>query len=250
MTKTGQVVGRIAELWRYPVQSMQGERLDSLEIAGHGVVGDRAYGIVDPDAGMVVSSAQGRRKWRGIVTFGARYLDAPSKNGTAAPIEILFPDGTALRGDRPDADARLSDALGAPVHLADKSAENKRSEYSHSPLHLLTTASLRQFAEHHPEGRFLPARFRPNLVIEMGEARGFVEQDWIGRRLRIGEAVEIAITEDCKRCVMTTLPQGGLPMDPVILHTTSMYNQTRAGVYASVLLAGRLCVGDPVHDIG
>lgn len=250
MTNTGPVVGRIAELWRYPVQSMQGERLESLEVAGYGVVGYRAYGILDPDDGMVVSSAQGRRKWRGIVTLAARYLDGPSKNGTAAPIEILLPDGTSVRGDRPDADALLSDALGAPVHLADKAAEHKRSEYSHSPLHLLTTASLRQFAEHHPEGRFLPARFRPNLVVDMGDTQGFVEQGWIGRRFRIGETVEIAITEDCKRCVMTTLPQGDLPMDPAILHTTSMYNQTRAGVYASVLQPGELRVGDPVHDIG
>jgi hypothetical protein len=249
MTGPGQVVGRIAEIWRYPVQSMRGERIDEAHISEHGVVGDRAYGIVDPDAGMVVSSAQGRRKWRDIVTLGARYLAAPTDNGVAASIEILLPDGTALRTDGADIDERLTEALGAPVHLADKAAEGKRSEYSHAPLHLLTTASLRQFAAHHPEGRFVPARFRPNLVIDMGEESGFVEQGWVERRFRIGDAVEIAISEHCKRCVMTTLPQGDLPMDPVILHTTSMHNQTRAGVYAAVLQPGRLKVGDPVRTI-
>jgi uncharacterized protein len=249
MATNGHRVGRIAEIWRYPVQSMQGERLDATDIASNGVVGDRAYGLVDPDADMVVSSAQGRRKWRDIVTLAARYLEAPSTNGHAAAIAVILPDGTTLRNDRADVDVRLGDVLGAPVHLTDKTAESKRSDYSHSPLHLLTTASLRQFAEHHPEGRFVPARFRPNLVIDMGDETGFVEQDWIERRFRVGDGVEIAVTEHCKRCVMTTLAQGDLPLDPVILHTASMHNQTRAGVYAAVLRPGRLRVGDPVHAI-
>lgn len=244
------LVGRIAEIWRYPVQSMRGERLDAAEIAANGILGDRAYGLVDPDVGMVVSSAQGRRKWRGIITLAARYAAAPERNGSAAPIEILLADGTVLASDRADIDSRLTEALGAPVHLADKAAEHARSEYGHAPLHLLTTASLRQFAEHHPEGVFAPARFRPNLIIYMGEETGFSEQGWIERRFRLGDGVEIAITEHCKRCVMTTLPQGELPMDPVILHTTSMHNQTRAGVYAAVLTPGRVQVGDPVHAIG
>jgi uncharacterized protein YcbX len=243
------MIGRIAEIWRYPVQSMQGERLVATEIGSTGLVGDRAYGIVDPDVAMVVSSAQGRRKWRGIVTLAARYAEAPARNGHAAPIEIVLPDGTTLRNDQADVDSRLSAVLDAPAHLADKAAENKRCEYKHAPLHLLTTASLRRFAEHHPDGRFEPARFRPNLVIDMDGETGFVEQDWIERRFRVGDGVEIAITEHCKRCVMTTLPQGDLPMDPAILHTASMYNQTRAGVYAAVLQPGHLRIGDPVRAI-
>jgi hypothetical protein len=249
MADSGPIVGRIAEIWRYPVQSMRGECLDAAEIAANGVVGDRAYGIVDPDLAQVVSSAQGRRKWRGIVTLAARYLDTPLANGHAAPIEIMLPDGTRLTNGQADIDARLGEALGAPVHLADRAAEGKRSDYSHSPLHLLTTASLRQFAGHHPEGRFVPARFRPNLVIDVGDETGFVEQDWLERRFRVGDGVEIAITEHCKRCVMTTLPQGDLPMDPLILHTASMHNQTRAGVYAAVLKPGPLRIGDPVRAI-
>lgn len=249
MARSDGIVGRVAEVWRYPVQSMRGESLPAAEVTAAGVVGDRAYGIVDPDLAQVVSSAQGRRKWRGIVTLAARYLDTPLANGHAAPIEIMLPDGTRLTNGQADIDARLGEALGAPVHLADRAAEGKRSDYSHSPLHLLTTASLRQFAGHHPEGRFVPARFRPNLVIDVGDETGFVEQDWLERRFRVGDGVEIAITEHCKRCVMTTLPQGDLPMDPLILHTASMHNQTRAGVYAAVLKPGPLRIGDPVRAI-
>lgn len=249
MAEAGDAIGTVAEIWRYPVQSMRGEALEAADIAAGGVAGDRRYGVVDPEAGMVVSSAQGRRKWRGIVTLAARYLGAPSNGGAEPPVEIMLRDGSKLRSDRRDIDERLAAALGAPVHLADKAAEEKRSEYSHSPLHILTTASLRQFAAHHPEGRFAPARFRPNIVIDTGDKTGFLEQGWIERRFRIGDGVEIAITEHCKRCVMTTLPQGDLPMDPAILHTATAHNNTRAGVYATVVRPGAIKVGDPVRPL-
>src|SRR5262249_25510874 len=101
----------------------------------------------------------------------------------------------------------------------------------------------------YPDGRFETARFRPNVLIETDGAEGFLEQGWIDQRFRIGDAVEVAITEHCKRCIMTALPQGDLPMDPVILHTTSMFNATRAGVYAAVLRPGTVRVGDPVRAI-
>jgi hypothetical protein len=250
MAKAGDAVGTVAEIWRYPVQSMRGEALAATDIGESGIVGDRRYGVVDPEAGMVVSSAQGRRKWRDIVTLGARYLDAPAGTHAAPAVEILLPDGARLRNDQPDIDLQLTAALGAPVHLAHKVNEGKRSEYSHEALHLLTTASLRQFATHHPEGRFVAARFRPNIVIDTGDEIGFLEQGWIERRFAIGDGLEIAITEHCKRCVMTTLPQGDLPMDPAILHTTSAHNNTRAGVYAAVVRAGAIKVGDPVRPLG
>ncbi|MGH6962511.1 MAG: MOSC domain-containing protein [Dongiaceae bacterium] len=249
MAEAGDEIGRIAEIWRYPVQSMRGEALGAADIAAGGVVGDRRYGVVDPEAGMVVSSAQGRRKWRAIVTLAARYLEAPNVR-VCPPVEILLPDGSRLRNDQRDIDERLAAALGAPVHLADKAAEEKRSEYSHSPLHVLTTASLRQFAEHHPEGRFVPARFRPNIVIDTGDRIGFLEQGWLERRFAIGDGVEIAIAAHCKRCVMTTLPQGDLPLDPAILHTATAHNNTHAGVYATVLRPGSIKVGDPVRALG
>jgi uncharacterized protein YcbX len=250
MAQADDEIGRIAEIWRYPVQSMRGEALAAAAIAAGGIVGDRRYGVVDPEAGMVVSSAQGRRRWRDIVTLAARYLDAPPNGSEAQPIEILLPDGSRLRNDEHDIDLQLTAALGAPVHLADKTGEGKRSEYSHAALHLLTTASLRQFGQHHPEGRFAPARFRPNIVIDTGDKTGFLEQGWIERRFVIGEGVEIAIAEHCKRCVMTTLPQGDLPFDPGILHAATAHNATRAGVYATVVQPGTIKVGDPVRPLG
>ena len=87
-------------------------------------------------------------------------------------------------------------------------------------------------------------------MIDTGDKTGFLEQGWIERRFRIGDGVEIAISEHCKRCVMTTLPQGDLPMDPAILHTATAHNNTRAGVYATVVQPGAIKVGDPVRALG
>lgn len=246
MSSSSNSIGAVAELWRYPVQSMAGEALRAAELTENGLPGDRAYGVVDPETGKVVSSAEGRRKWRGIVSLSARFQRPPTGAGAPAPVEIALPDGTRLSSDQPDLDERLTAALGAPAHLADKAGENRQSSYGHEPLHILTTASLRQFVRHHPDGRFVAARFRPNLVIDTGALEGFAEQGWIGRRLAIGQSLVIAITQHCVRCVMTTLPQGDLPFDPAILHTVNQQNGTHAGVYASVVAPGAVKLGDSV----
>lgn len=239
------IVGRVAEIWRYPVQSMGGEGLAATTIQSGGIPGDRAYGLVDPDIGEIVSSAQGKKKWRGIVALSARLLAEPQDD--PVPIaEITLPDGTTLLSDRADIDARLTAALGAPVHLAHRATESKRAAYEHEPLHILTTASLAAFKAHHAGGRFEPARFRPNIVVDTGDGAGFVEQGWLVRQLRIGEGLRIAVTDHCKRCVMTTLAQGDLPFDPAILHTVTASNNTFAGVYASVAAPGPIRIGDPV----
>ncbi|MGH6931219.1 MAG: MOSC domain-containing protein [Dongiaceae bacterium] len=250
MTDIGNAIGTVAELWRYPVQSMGGEQLRSAELTESGLVGDRAYGLVDPEIGEVVSSAQGKRKWRGIVTLSARYLAAPDKSGASMPVEITLPSGDRLTSGQPDLDERLSSELGSSVHFADKAKESAAPSYRQQPLHILTTASLRRFSRHYPEGRFVAARFRPNLVLDTGATEGFAEQGWIGQQFRIGDSLVIAITDHCKRCVMTTLPQGEVPFDPAILHTVTQQNGTQAGVYASVVQPGQITLGDPVRPVG
>jgi len=79
-----------------------------------------------------------------------------------------------------------------------------------------------------------------------GEDTGFVENDWIGRTVAIGDSVQLAITEPCPRCVMITLPQGDLPKDSGILRTAAQHNSVNVGVYASVLGGGTIRRGDPV----
>ena len=115
------------------------------------------------------------------------------------------------------------------------------------PVHLLTTATLDRLRKLVPEARFEAKRFRPNLVIEPGEdAEGFVEDEWIGRTLAIGDEVRLAVTGPTARCVMTTLAQGDLPKDPSVLRAAVKNNEGNVGVYATVVRSGRVRRGDVV----
>jgi hypothetical protein len=115
-------------------------------------------------------------------------------------------------------------------------------------VHILTTATLDRLHELYPQGRFEVARFRPNIVVvpAPGE-KDFVENAWVGHTLAIGESVRLNVTGPCVRCVMTTLPQGGLPRDPGILRTAAQHNKVSVGVYATVERSGTVHRGDAVR---
>src|SRR5258706_13759044 len=106
---------------------------------------------------------------------------------------------------------------------------------------LLTPATTDRLRELYPQGRFEARRFRPNIVVSTpGEDHGFVENDWVGRAVAIGDSVRLAITEPCARCVMITLPQDDLPKDSGILRTAAQHNAGNVGVYASVVTGGAI----------
>jgi uncharacterized protein YcbX len=114
-------------------------------------------------------------------------------------------------------------------------------------VHLLTTGTIDQLRESYPEGRFEVKRFRPNIVVRPPVGlNGFVENDWIGRRLAIGSEVQLSVTGPCPRCVMTTLSQGDLPQDTGILRTAAQQNNAHVGIYASVVRPGAIRCGDQV----
>src|SRR6478752_3554783 len=93
--------------------------------------------------------------------------------------------------------------------------------------------------------RVSPAGFK-YYVTEMLCGAEFVESNWVGRELRIGDDVVLEITDHCPRCIMTTLPQGDLPMDNGILRTAARHNEVHVGVYGEVRRAGSEQRGDPV----
>jgi len=106
----------VRELWRFPVKSMQGERIDVSEVTPVGLVGDRAYAVVDSETGKV-GSAKHPRLWADLLQCAARYAEPPSA-GTALPaVTIRLPNGEETGSLDPEVDRRLSDLLGHPVHL-------------------------------------------------------------------------------------------------------------------------------------
>jgi uncharacterized protein YcbX len=242
-------IGRITELWRYPVQSMRGEAMNEVMLWPTGMPGDRAWGVLNPAEGKIAAAASGKKPWRNLIRWEARFLREPEKSDKNAPVEIRLPEDEGandalIESDAPDRDTRIAAALGTPAQLVARHMGNQA--YGYASLHLLTTASLAALHRHYPSGRFEPARFRPNIVIDSGALEGFIEQDWIGARLMLGDA-ELEVAEHCLRCVLTTLPQGDLPLDPGILKTTSEANERRTGIYAAVVKTGRIRIGDEVR---
>lgn len=106
----------IDQLWRFPVKSMLGERLDEIEVTERGVVGDRSYALLDGVDGKVVS-AKNPRKWAKVLELEARFVDPPTSGGEVPPVVVSFPDGSEVRSDDATADAVLSSFLGRDVHL-------------------------------------------------------------------------------------------------------------------------------------
>ncbi len=261
------VVGSLVSLWRYPVKSMMGEELNASEVTESGLLGDRAYALVDAETGKIIS-AKLPRKW-GILFDCRAALNSPTQ------VKITLPDGKIVMGDAADVDRILSETFGRKVKLEtaaperpsiemytpdieglpDANAEsnaNIRSStfFDAATVHLLTTATLNQLQSLTPTSRFETRRFRPNAVIgAANNATGFVENDWVGKTLAIGDEVRLKITEPCPRCVMTTMPQGELPRDIEILRTAVKHNGGHIGIYAHVLQGGTIRRGDTVEIV-
>ncbi|MEW6737834.1 MAG: MOSC domain-containing protein, partial [Acidobacteriota bacterium] len=112
--------------------------------------------------------------------------------------------------------------------------------------HLMTTSSLAKMKQYNSAALWDVKRFRPNFLIEtIADTDGFVEVDWCGRLLSIGE-LQLKCEIPTVRCGMTTHAQTELPRDTTILRTIVRDANQNLGVYASVVKTGRIAVGDEV----
>ena len=255
--------GTIAELWRYPVKSMRGERVGEADVSATGLLGDRSYAVVDVESGKVCS-AKHPRMWGGLLQCQARYLSEPSGK-TPAPVAIRLPDGIETGSDDLDVDQHLSLVLGRSVRLttiapegnsylavwpdgvmpdeylgqvavAGDEDEGTLTELTNavaSPpgtffdvaaLHLVVSATLRRLGELQPSSRFDVPRYRPNVLLD-GDVAAFAENDWSGTTIGLGAEVKASVLIPTMRCIMTTLPQGDLPRDNETLRTLSRHNR-------------------------
>jgi uncharacterized protein YcbX len=275
---TQAAIGSVASLWRYPVKSMIGEELEATGVTERGLLGDRVYALVDSADGKV-ASAKNPGKWPNLFNFRASLTEPPRSNKDIPPVRIALPDGTMATSQQGDLKEVLSRSLNRTValyateraHLGPATAEEywpdmegldhrdtvtdftlpEGTFFDCATVHLLTTATLDRLQELYPQGRFEVRRFRPNIVVELSGTgkKNFVENDWVGQMICIGDAVRLNISGPCPRCVMTTLPQGNLPKDPGILRTAARHNSANVGVYAGIARGGTIRRGDAVRIV-
>ncbi|MEM9004026.1 MAG: MOSC domain-containing protein [Cyanobacteria bacterium P01_F01_bin.86] len=273
--------GAVVSLWRYPVKSMLGEELNAAAVTDGGLLGDRAYGLIDQVTGKV-ASAKLPRKWGKLLNCRSTFIEPPVLGQPLPPVRITLPDGTLVTSEHDQVHALLSqilqrevtltttrpeapslerlDALAAGETILDIGALMMQGRFSdYAAIHLMTTATLERLNEIYPQGRFEVRRFRPNLVVTPPpHQKGFVENDWVGKTLAIGDEVRLRVTDPCPRCVITTLGQSDLPQDLGVLQTIAQHNQLgipalqdeklpSAGVYTFVLQGGTVRRGDVVR---
>ncbi len=276
-------LGRVVSLWRYPVKSMMGEELNVSDVTERGLLGDRAYALVDRSNGRV-ASAKNPRKWAKLFDCRAAFVEPPRAGERIPAVRITLLNGGSITSERDDLNQILSSELGREVTLMATPPEAPSLEeywpdidglahretvtdeamalgapagtfFDFAAIHVLTTATLDRFQQLYPPGRFDVRRFRPNLVVEPASGeKDFVENAWVGHTLAIGNEVRLSVLIPCPRCVMTTLPQGDLPSDPGILRAAAQHNKVMiaplgqampsVGVYAAVLRGGVVRRGD------
>ncbi|OAH59539.1 sulfurase [Domibacillus aminovorans] len=263
---------KVTSIWRYPVKSMMGEEMNACDITKKGLLGDRAFGVIDMSTSKL-ANAKNPLKWPNMFQYRAAFTEPPQLLSSTPPVRITFPDGTAILSTDEEKNTKLSESFNRTVQLSSPSSldvefegyipedieelENPGSIFTRtSPegtffdigiVHIITTSTINTLRKSIPESRIEPRRFRPNIIIDVPEAEGFVENEWIGKTLTIGSHVQLKILQPTKRCVMTTLAQGDLPKDPAVLKSIVKNNAGSFGVYAEVVTDGKIQAGDHVE---
>ncbi len=208
---------RVAELWRYPVKSLAGERLTRAELTPNGIAGDRVVHVHDG---------------RGHV------LTARTKPHLLGLSSTLGADGEPLIDGRPwqsDASAAAIRAVAGPDALLAR--DDGRGRFDVLPLLIATDGALKALGVDH-------RRLRPNVVIE--GVQGLAERAWPGRRLRIGEAI-IEVAKLRSRCVMTTFDPDTQAQDHSVLRRIVTDFGGKMALDCHVIRDGVLAVGDAVE---
>lgn len=206
----------VAELWRYPVKSLAGERLAQAEIRPDGMVGDRLVQVYDA---------------RGHVVTARKHPDLLGHRGTLGPDGEPRIDGWPWAS--PEAAAAIAQAVGWRARLERFTGEER---FDILPLLIATDGAIAALGV---DGR----RLRPNIVV--GGVDGLGEREWPGRRLRIGE-VEIAVAQLRARCVMTTYDPDTQVQDPGVLRRIVREFGGTMALDCAVLAGGTVRLGDQV----
>lgn len=280
-------VGTVREIWRYPVKSMVGERLERTQLGELGVPGDRGWALRDDDAGEV----RGGKKLPALLGCRARYRREPDVAGIAHA-DIELPSGDRTATDDPEVSARLSALVGRRVTLWPRRPAEDREHYKRVlpddlegdlrevfgrlpdeplpnlevfppelfeytsplgtyfdayPLHVLTTASLATLGRGAPVERFDARRFRPNLLVESTPDATGLPEGDWAGRELRAGGIRLRVEMPTVRCSMVMRAQPGLAADTEVLRTIVREGAQNLGAYATVVAPGAIAVGDAVE---
>ncbi|NYG07737.1 uncharacterized protein YcbX [Phycicoccus badiiscoriae] len=234
MTSSQSTDTQVLLVTRYPVKSMGGESLSTVEVGPTGLRGDREYAVYGAD-GKLASGKNSRRFRRMDPVFD---LVAATREGDTV---VTLADGTEVVVGHDGSDAILTEHFGEPVTLR---PETDVMHQDAGQLSIVGSATLVELGRHEGDGRPLdPRHLRANVVVRTTQP--YAEEDWIGHVVSIG-AVQVNVAEPIERCRMVSVAQVGLEARPDMLKAISDHHDLNAGLYASIVRPGTISVGDPV----
>ncbi|HSS53001.1 MAG TPA: MOSC N-terminal beta barrel domain-containing protein [Thermoanaerobaculia bacterium] len=231
-------IGHIEAIYRYPVKSMAGERLEIAELGWHGLAGDRrlAFRRIEDRSGFPWLSAS---KLPDLLRFAPHRREDGAQGDL--PTHVRTPDGEEMPVFGEDLAAEVGRRHGAPVQMM-QLKHGIFDEASLSVIALDTMSEIGRLA-----GRSLDVRrFRPNVVVRLLRPVPFQEDEWVGGVLSFGEgddAPAIAVTMRDVRCSMLCLDPDSASSAPEVLKAIVREHQNTAGIYGTVTRIGRLAVG-------
>jgi uncharacterized protein len=234
-------IGHVEAIFRYPVKSMGGERLDVANLGWHGLDGDRRLALrrIDDRSGFPWLSAS---KLPDLVLF------APQRHEDGAhgdlPTHIRTPEGEEMPVFGEDLAAEVGRRLGAPVQMM----QLKHGIFDEATISVIASDTVREIGR--LAGRSADVRrFRPNVVVRLLRPVPFQEDEWVGGVLSFGEgddAPAITVTMRDVRCSMVNLDPDSASPAPEMMKAVVRANQNTAGIYGAVTRIGRLAVGQTI----
>jgi uncharacterized protein YcbX len=238
-------IGHVEAIFRYPVKSMGGERLEAAELGWHGLDGDRrlAFRRMDDRSGFPWLTAS---KLPDLLLFAPQRREDGRGNGAQGdlPTHIRTPDGEEVPVFGPDLATEVGRRYGAPVQMMQLN-HGIFDEASVSVIAFDTVREIGRLAGRSPDVR----RFRPNVVVRLLRAAPFQEDEWLGGVLSFGggdDAPAITVTMRDVRCSMVNLDPDSASSAPEVLKAVVRANQNNAGIYGAVTRIGRLTVGQTI----
>ncbi len=257
-------VGVVESLWRYPVKSMSGEQMGKAFMGFSGIYGDRCVAFKSSaaprGAPYLTGSVQNHMvRYRPHFRHPERAAAPPNlaeamsiapgitpANGDENDLamDVLTPSGRVLAIDDPALVELLGEGISKTNHLT--LVRSDRALTDCRPVSLISLQTIRQ-VETELAVPLDKRRFRGNVYVSLTSNRGFEEDEFIGRTLRIGARAEIAILERDPRCKMISLDPVTGEHNPDILRKIARAHDGFAGVYCAVLVEGILTQGDPIQ---
>lgn len=234
-------IGEVEAIFRYPVKSMAGERLEVASLGWHGIEGDRRLALrrIENHSGMPWLTAS---KLPDLVLFSPQRREQGAREN--GPTHIRTPNGEEMHIFSAELAEEIGRRHGSPVEMM----QLRHGIFDETCISVIASATVREIGR--LARRELDVkRFRPNIVVRLRQESAFQEDTWLGGELSFGErddAAVIAATMRDERCAMVNLDPDSASAAPEVMKAIVRANQNNAGIYGTVIRTGRVAVGQSI----